>query len=524
MRLRTPAALLAPLLTVALGTTLAVAPHAQAVDDPGSSVTADERAVAEAALDAAEDAVSGDGQGRGVDQTLAMRDLFVAKHALRGADRAAAERLLARPTTPPDDPNDPRDISYGPDADLQTQCSPAFCLHWVEEGPHAATPAFAATAFDTIAHVAGVYAAAGFKRPLPDAGQEGDSRTDFYLGDIDSVGALGYCRSDADGPVVGSAWYAYCGFDNDYANTPWLSPEAALGITVAHEYFHAVQLAYDAEDDGWLMESTATAMEDELYDDVNDNAFFLNYGQMGDPAAFGPPAGPATPLDSFDINAYGNWGFWRFLTETYDDETAGVPNLVRQVWEALDTTKRPNALYSLQAIDKVLAARRTSTPEQYAAFADANQHPDDAYDEAVEQGYPTAPNTIDAVQLARKSPHARRRVELDHLASATGEVLPFAGSRLLLVRVDLDDAKVARALVTVHRAGGGTWTTPVPVARNGKGFVVVPFVHGRVSSVEVTLANGSTRMTGCGGGSAFACGGTSPDDGLAAEVRFQAVG
>jgi hypothetical protein len=201
-----------------------------------------------------------------------------------------------------------------------------------------------------------------------------------------------------------------------------------------------------------------------------------------------------------------------------------VPNLVRQVWEALDTTKRPNALYSLQAIDKVLAARRTSTPEQYAAFADANQHPDDAYDEAVEQGYPTAPNTIDAVQLARKSPQARRRVELDHLTSATGEVLPFAGSRLLLVRVDLDDAKVARALVTVHRAGGGTWTTPVPVARNGKGFVVVPFVHGRVSSVEVTLANGSTRMTGCGGGSAFACGGTSPDDGLAAEVRFQAVG
>ncbi|MDR7255465.1 hypothetical protein J2X46_004472 [Nocardioides sp. BE266] len=522
MRPHPRAALLAPLLTLALGTTLAVAPTAGAAD-PGSAGTTQERKAAEAALDAAQDALAGQGQGRGVDQTLAMRDLFIAKDALRGADRASAERLLARPTTPPDDPNDPRDIYYGPDADLKTQCNAAFCLHWVEEGPHASTPEFAATAFATIEHVAGVYAAAGFKRPLPDAGQEGDTRMDFYLGDIDSVGALGYCRSDADGPVVGSAWYAYCGFDNDYASTPWLSPQAALGITVAHEYFHAVQFAYDAEDDGWLMESTATAMEDVLYDDVNDNAFFLNYGQMGDPS-FYPLAGPSTPLDTYDLTAYGNWGFWRFLTEKYDDTTAGVPNLVRQVWEALDTTKRPNTLYSLQAIDKVLAARRTSTPDQYAAYADANQHPADSYDEAVEQAYPTAPNTIESVQLARKSPSARRSATLDHLTSATGEVLPFAGSKLLLVRVDLDDAKVARAVVTVNRAGGGTWTTPVPVAKNGRGFVIVPFVNGKVSSVEVTLANGSTRMTGCGGGSAYSCGGTSPDDGLAAEVRFQAVG
>lgn len=525
MRPRTPAALLAPLLTLALGATLAVAPTAGAADDPGS--TGPERRAAEQALDAAEAALAGepaDVRQGAVDPTLAMRDLFVAQDALRGADRAAAERLLARPTTPPDDPNDPRDIYYGPDADLQTQCGAAFCLHWVDEGPHAATPAFAATAFDTIADVASVYAAAGFKRPLPDAGQEGDTRMDFYLGDIDSVGALGYCRSDADGPVVGSAWYAYCGFDNDYASTPWLSPEAALGITVAHEYFHAVQFAYDAEDDGWLMESTATAMEDVLYDDVNDNAFFLNYGQMGDPAVFGPPAGPATPLDSFDINAYGNWAFWRFLTEEYDDTTAGVPNLVRQVWEALDTTKGLNPRFSLQAIDKVLAARRTSTPEQYAAFADASQHPADVYDEAVEQAYPTAPDTLEPVQLGRRTPTATRSALLDHLTSATGTVLPYAGSRLLLVRVDLTDGAVARAVVTLHRTGGGTWTIPVPTTRKGKGFVIVPFAPSRVASVEVTLANGSTRMTGCGSGSAYACGGTALDDGLAAEVRFQALG
>jgi len=525
MRLRPPAALLASLVTVTLATTLAVAPSAGAAD--GSDRSAAEVRAARKALRAAEASVSGGTSdvGDAHDQTLAMRDLFVAKHALSGADRAAAERLLARPTTPPDDPNDPRDVYYGPDAELKTQCSATYCLHWVEEGEHAATPAFAATAFETIGDVAGVYAAAGFKAPLPDDGQEGDTRIDFYLGDIDSSAALGFCRSDGDGPVVGSAWYAYCGFDNDYASTPWLDPADALGIAVAHEYFHAVQFAYDTEDDGWLMESTATAMEDVFYDDVNDNRFFLDFGQMGDPATYGYPlAGPSTPLDTLDFTAYGNWAFWRYLTEEHADTTAGLPNLLREVWEALDTTQGPNSLHSLQAIDRVLAARGTSTPEQYVAFADANQHPGDVYSEGLEQGYPTAPDTLESVQLSRTAPTATRTARLDHLTSATGEVLPFAGSRQLTVRVDLADASLVRAAVTVHRVDGSTTTSYVPVNPEGKGDVTVPFAPDQVASVEVTVANGSTRMTDCGSGSPWACGGVGVDDGLVSAVRFQAVG
>ena len=47
-------------------------------------------------------------------------------------------------------------------------------------------------------------------------------------------------------------------------------------MTAAHEFFHAVQFAYDAADDQWFMESTATWMEDEIYDDVNDNLQYLS--------------------------------------------------------------------------------------------------------------------------------------------------------------------------------------------------------------------------------------------------------
>jgi hypothetical protein len=518
-RTRTTSALLACLLAVTVGTTL-VAPTASAAGAAGGKVAADPRPAttkaAERALAAAEAVVAGEPTAAGErveegtrDQTLAMRDLFVTKHALRGADRASAERLLARPTTPPDDPTDPRDIYYGEDADLQTRCGETYCLHWVEEGVHAATPEFAATAFGTIGDVAAVYAAAGFRAPLPDAGQEGDTRTDFYLGDIDSVGALGFCRSDADGPVVGSAWYAYCGFDNDYASSPWLDPTSLLQITVAHEYFHAVQYAYDAEDDAWLYESTATAMEDELYDDVNDNASFLGYGQMGDPEATGYPlSGPATPLDVFDVNAYGNWAFWRYLTEQHPDETAGVPNLVRELWRALDTTQGAEPRTALQALEEVLAGRGTSVPDEYVGFADANQHPGDVYEEAVEQAYPTAPDTLATVQLARRKRVATHRARLDHLTSATGEVLPFTGSRWLTVAVDLEDRTVLRVAVTVHRNDGTTTTTRVRVNKRGKGLTIVPFASGTVSSVEVTVANGSTRL----------------QDGLVADVGYLAIG
>ena len=529
MRIRTVAGLLASGLTLTLGTTLALQASAGAADPSGPSDRATQKAkVARAALAEVEATLAGkaeDGAESHRDLTLALRDLFVTRDALRGEDRAAAERLLLRPTTPPDDPNDPRDIYYGEDIDLQTRCGDTFCLHWVEEGEHAATAEFAATAFETIDHVAGVYAAAGFRAPLPDEGQEGDTRTDFYLGDIDQFGALGFCRSDADGPVVGTAWYGYCGFDNDYASSPWLDPTSLLQVTVAHEYFHAVQFAYDAEDDGWLMESTATAMEDELYDDVNDNAFFLNFGQLGDPETIGYPlAGPSTPLDTFDFTAYGNWGFWRYLTEQHADETAGVPHLVREVWEALDTTQGPNPAFSLTALDEVLAARGTSTPQEYVAFAAANQHPTDVYEEAVEQSYPTAPNTLETVQLSAEMPTATRTAVLDHLTSATGDVLPFAGSRDLRVRVDLGDRGVARAVVTVHRVDGTTTTSYVPVNPEGKGSITVPFAADAVSSVEVTVANGSTTMVECGTFTPFACGGVSPDDDQVAEVRVQAVG
>jgi hypothetical protein len=80
MRLRPPALLLTPLLTLTLGTTLAFAPSAGATDTPPSPgrKSAEVKAAKKALADA-EAAVAGGSveEGGARDQTLAMRDLFV---------------------------------------------------------------------------------------------------------------------------------------------------------------------------------------------------------------------------------------------------------------------------------------------------------------------------------------------------------------------------------------------------------------------------------------------------------------
>ena len=79
-------------------------------------------------------------------------------------------------------------------------------------------------------------------------------------------------------------------------------------MTAAHEFFHAVQFHYDIGEDIWFMEGTATWIEDEAYDDVNDSLRYLPSGPMGQ---------PLVPLDrNTGFRIYGTWIFWRSWPST----------------------------------------------------------------------------------------------------------------------------------------------------------------------------------------------------------------
>ena len=144
---------------------------------------------------------------------------------------------------------------------------------------------------------------------------------DVYLANLGDDQLYGYCTSDDPHFDLGSNYQffdgsAYCVVDNNYTEAIFQnhSPLENLQVTAAHEFFHAVQFAYDAFEDQWLLEATATWMEDEIYDDIDDNLQYL---------VDGPLRKPLIPLDKGATNAdpcchvYGDWIFFRFLSEHF---------------------------------------------------------------------------------------------------------------------------------------------------------------------------------------------------------------
>ena len=51
-----------------------------------------------------------------------------------------------------------------------------------------------------------------------------------------------------------------------------------LQVTAAHEFFHAIHFSlYSTYEASWLMEQTATWMEEQVYDHINDYRAYLQY-------------------------------------------------------------------------------------------------------------------------------------------------------------------------------------------------------------------------------------------------------
>jgi hypothetical protein len=112
--------------------------------------------------------------------------------------------------------------------------------------------------------------------PVP---PDGDEHYDIYLL---SIGAYGITIPEEAGPSEWNDYSSYIQMNNNYTGFPENDdPEGnvvgALKVTCAHEYSHAVQLAYNVGQDLWLMECTAVFFEDYLFTEVNDYYQYLGY-------------------------------------------------------------------------------------------------------------------------------------------------------------------------------------------------------------------------------------------------------
>ena len=249
-------------------------------------------------------------------------DVSAGPSRLSGTGRNPGSPISLRPT---DGNADPRGHGYS--VPSQHVCGPHVCVHWVSttsDAPprtdlnHDGLP-------DQVDRTLGAFETAwrvevtrmGFRAPMSDgssADHGPNGLLDVYLADVGASGLAGYTATDDpnanDDAYPYRTYSAYIVVDDDFS-TAQLGPSAGPGglrATAAHEFFHAVQYAYDSGEDPWLTEGTAVWMEDEVADDVDANRRWIRSSALEH---------PWEPVDSSrGLNEYGAWIFWRFLTES----------------------------------------------------------------------------------------------------------------------------------------------------------------------------------------------------------------
>jgi hypothetical protein len=463
------------------------------------------------------------------DATLILRDLAVRLRQVPPAERAQARGLLARP----DDGDVPPGTGNGWTAHQPMQgsaCGDHVCVHWVDAKNDADAPPDAdndpTTVPPWVVLTLGelentVWAqevdAIGYRAPLSDGTSQnngGNDLLDVYLDDLGDDGLFGYCTTDDPNADVEFTVSAYCVLDNDYSPLQYGTtrpPADFFRVTAAHEFHHAVQFAYDWLEDPWLMEGTATNMEETVYPAINDNIFFLR--------GFSPLTRPSSPLDRAGSGGseYGSWIFWRYLEEKV---AKGNPAIIRQVWERADASLLGPDDYSLLAVRNVLGNYGTSFPSAFVDFAISNRLR--RYKDGAK--YPATPTARRHEPGPRGLSTGWRTFRPGHLGNVFVSFTPArratAKSRLR-VSVNLPSSGAEATLLSLFQSGK-TVVRRVALNRYRNATVTVPFGRGVVKRLDLVLTNRSTRMTNCWTDDllpVYSCLGNSPDDGTAYSYR-----
>ncbi|HET9678350.1 MAG TPA: MXAN_6640 family putative metalloprotease [Solirubrobacterales bacterium] len=280
----------------------------------------------------------------------------------------------SRPTEerprPTDNPDPNRNAYSVPEAKNSPDCSRHFCVHWVDQGLDAPNPTdkngngipdFVERVLRVAEHVHDVEnEKLGWREPRSDGRIGGlDGKTDVYLSQIGGE-LFGYAapdRGQADKQHrIPRRLHGYLVLDNDYSafEFPGTKPTNDLEVTVAHEYNHILQFGYDAYQDPWFAESSATWMEDQVYDGIDD---YLRYVRRWVKLW-------ETPLTTSSIKEYGSavWNQW--LAHRYGSA------IIRKAWAgALDA--KPGG-FSVDAYERAIrAAGPSDFSHDFVKFAAA---------------------------------------------------------------------------------------------------------------------------------------------------------
>lgn len=207
--------------------------------------------------------------------------------------------------------------TFGSDAPALTDTTPANGTpDWVER---------VAQVFEDV--YAAEVTAKGYQPP-PVSG-----RYDVYLRNLEAEEAYGYTSFDS-APTSAISVASYIEIDKGFTSLMYLTDpythltaytsDQALQITAAHEFHHAIQFGYNYYFDIWYGEVTATWMEDEVYDSVNQLYSYL-------PKYLPLASSISLNRGVYNNSEYGRWIFNRYLAESHGD------GAIKAAWEKLAT-------------------------------------------------------------------------------------------------------------------------------------------------------------------------------------------
>src|SRR4051812_17220227 len=342
MRRTVTAAVVAVSTTLALSAALAPSTAATTGDRTTTPSPPSEPARAEAltALHTATAVLRG-GAPR-VDGTEALLRLRLSMHALPAGQRREAAEILDRPTSSPRPTDNPDPFGQDYSVPARKKCSQHICIHWVPTTADAPPGRhWVNTSLKTMNKVWKFEVhKLGYHRPISDARRGGGSgKFDVYLKELTGQGLYGLTVAEQRTSFSRRLYSSYLLLDNDFKGYP-SGRDVSLKVTAAHEFFHAIQYAYDVREDTWLKESTATWME-ERYDDAgNDNRQYLRSGQI---------AHPNHALDTgTGFSVYGNWLFFEYLSQHYGR------GIVHSIWNRAAAFHGGGHQYSAEAIRSAL--------------------------------------------------------------------------------------------------------------------------------------------------------------------------
>ena len=193
----------------------------------------------------------------------------------------------------------------------------------------------------------------GHLEPPSDGAAGGDSRYDIFT---EEMGYYGYTQPEIGGPNPWNDATSYISVHRNFIGFPPNDDpdgdvKGAAKVTCAHEYYHAVQFAYDVGENVWFMEAAATWMEDFVYDPVNDNYNYCSEWFTNPDYSLHSTTG---------LHLYAAFIWPLYLVQNYG--AAIMP----QIWnELITTTPYP-------AFSTVLATNGKTLEPEYARFASWN--------------------------------------------------------------------------------------------------------------------------------------------------------